>query len=152
MAELKTRLRADLTTAMKAKDAFATGTLRMALAAIANEEVAGKAARELSGQEEQQVVTREVRKRRESAEVYAAAGRAELADKETKEADLLAAYLPQALPEAELDAIIAEEVARVPGATLKQMGVVIKAVNARVQGRAEGATVAAKVKALLPPA
>ncbi|MDR1807586.1 MAG: GatB/YqeY domain-containing protein [Propionibacteriaceae bacterium] len=149
MAELKARLRTDLTAAMKAKEAFATQTLRMALAAIANEEVAGKAARELTDQEEQQVVTREVRKRRESAEVYAGAGRPELAEKEAQEADFLAQYLPAALSDAELDAIVTEEVAKVADATLKQMGPIIKAVNARVQGRAEGAVIAAKVKAAL---
>ncbi|MDR1511939.1 MAG: GatB/YqeY domain-containing protein [Propionibacteriaceae bacterium] len=152
MAALKATLRADLTDAMKAKEAFRTQTLRMALAAIANEEVAGKAARELTEAQERQVVTREVRKRRDSAEVYGAAGRAELAAKETAEADLLAGYLPAALTDAELDAVVAEEVANAPGATLKQMGVVIKAVNARVQGRADGSAVAAKVKAALSAA
>ncbi|MDR0959624.1 MAG: GatB/YqeY domain-containing protein [Propionibacteriaceae bacterium] len=149
MAEFKDRLRTDLTAAMKAKDALTTQTLRMAMAAIANEEVAGKQARELSAAEEQAVLTREVRKRRESATVYADAGRAELAEKETAEADLLAAYLPAPLSEDELDAIVAEEVGNVPDATIKQMGLIIKAVNARVQGRAEGSVVAAKVKAAL---
>ncbi len=149
MAEMKDRLRADLTTAMKAKDAFTTGVLRMAVAAIANEEVAGAAARELTGAEEQAVLTREVRKRRESAEAYTAGNRPELAAKEEAEADVLMAYLPAPLTEAELDAIVAEEVGAVEGATMKQMGLIIKAVNARAQGRADGSMVAAKVRAAL---
>jgi uncharacterized protein YqeY len=148
---MKTKLRADLTAAMKRQQAFETQTLRMALSAITTEEVAGQAARPLTDLEEQRVVAREVRQRRDSATIYADAGRAELAAKETAEADFLARYLPAALTEAELDAIVAEEVAQQPGATLKQLGVVIRAVNARVQGRAEGGVVAAKVKALLPP-
>jgi len=149
MAELQERLRTDLTTAMKAKDSFATSVLRMAIAAILNEQVAGKAARDLTEAEEQAVITREVRKRRESAEAYAEGHRPELADKENREADLLSTYIPAPLTEAELDAIVTDEVGAVDGATLKQMGLIVKAVNTRAQGRADGATVAAKVRAAL---
>lgn len=149
MAELKDRLRADLTAAMKAKDSFTMGTLRMAIAAIANEEVAGTSARELSELDEQTVVTREVRKRRESAEAYAAGNRPELAAKEEQEATLLSVYIPAPLTEEELDQIVTEEVNAADGATLKQMGQIIKAVNARTQGRSDGSIVAAKVKAAL---
>lgn len=92
---------------------------------------------------------REARKRRESAEAYAAGNRMDLSDKEEREAELLATYLPAPLTEEELDGIVNEEVAAVEGASMKQMGLIIKAVNARVQGRADGSTVAAKVKALL---
>ena len=149
MAELKDRLRADMTAAMKAKDSFTVGVLRMALAAIGTEEVAGDAARELSKDEEQAVIARQVRSRRESAQAYADGNRPELAEKEEREADLLSAYIPAPLTEAEVDAIVAEEVAAVDGATIKQMGLIIKAVNARTQGRADGATVAAKVRTAL---
>ncbi|MCL1906448.1 MAG: GatB/YqeY domain-containing protein [Propionibacteriaceae bacterium] len=149
MAELKDQLRTDLVAAMKAKDSFTTGVLRMVIAAIANEEVAGDEARELSADEELSIITREARKRRESAEAYEAGNRMDLADKETREAELLAKYLPAPLTEEELDAIVAEEVAQVEGATIKQMGLIVKAVNARIQGRAEGSLVAAKVKAAL---
>ncbi|MCL2736599.1 MAG: GatB/YqeY domain-containing protein [Propionibacteriaceae bacterium] len=149
MAELKTRLRDDLTAAMKAKDAFTTGVLRMAIAAIANEEVSGTVARELTDAEEQTIVTREVRKRRESAEAYTTGNRPELAEKEEREAHLLSAYLPAPLTEAELDQIVTEEVNAVDQATIKQMGLIIKAVNARTQGRADGSIVASKVKAAL---
>jgi uncharacterized protein YqeY len=149
MAEVKDRLRTDLMTAMKAQDGFTTGVLRMALAAIGNEQVAGAQARELSLAEEYAVVTREVRKRRESAEIYSSADRGELADKERREAEVLSAYIPAPLGEAELDAIVTEEVNAVDGATIRQMGQIIKAVNVRVQGRADGSIVAAKVRAAL---
>jgi len=149
MAEVKERLRADLTAAMKARDSFTTGVLRMAIAAIGNEEVAGNAARELSEAEEQAVITREVRKRRESAEAYAAGNRPELAEKEEREVACLSAYIPGPISEEELDRIVVEEVDAVSQATIKQMGVIVKAVNARVQGRADGAIIASKVRAAL---
>lgn len=150
MAALKVQLRSDLTTSMKARDTFRTSVLRMVLSAIQTEEVAGTSARELSEDEERAILGREVRKRKESAELYTAGNRPELASKELAEVELLGAYLPTALTEAEVDAIVAEEVGAVgEGASMKQMGQVIKAVNARVKGRAEGAVVAAKVKAAL---
>ncbi|MDR1450529.1 MAG: GatB/YqeY domain-containing protein [Propionibacteriaceae bacterium] len=149
MAELKDTLRRDLTAAMRQQDKFAMQALRMALAALAAEEVAGAVVRSLAQAEEEAVLRRELRKRREAAEIYATAGRPELAAQETAEADLLERYLPAALSDAELDAVVEAEVAALPGATVKQMGVIVKAVNARVQGRAEGKTIAAKVKAAL---
>ena len=150
MAALKDTLRSDLTTSMKARDTFRTGVLRMVLSAIQTEEVAGASARELTEDEERGILGREVRKRKESAELYTAGNRPELAEKELAEVELLGAYLPTALTEAEVDAIVAEEVAALgEGASMKQMGQVIKAVNARAKGRAEGAVVAAKVKAAL---
>jgi uncharacterized protein YqeY len=154
MAGLKDRLRADRVAAMKARDTLARDTLGMALTALQLEEVSGEVARELSDDEVLAVLTREVAKRRDSASAYAAGKRQELADKELAEAALLQAYLPAALTEAELDVLVAEEVAAAAEAlgaapTLRNMGQVVKAVNARVKGRAEGAVVAAKVKAAL---
>jgi uncharacterized protein YqeY len=154
MAELKDRIQADMVAAMKAHDELTKSTLRMAVAAIKNEQVAGKEARELSDAEVLGVLNREVAKRRDSAEAYTAGNRPELAAKELAEVDVLQRYLPARLTEAELDEIVAEEVAAAAaqlGAapSMKQMGLVIKAVNARAAGRAEGATVAAKVKAAL---
>ena len=150
MAALKAQLRTDLTTSMKARDAFRTSVLRMVLSAIQTEEVAGASARELTEDEERAILGREVRKRKESAELYEAGNRPELASKELAEVELLGAYLPTALTEAEVDAIVADEVAAAgEGATMKQMGQVIKAVNARAQGRAEGSVIAAKVKSAL---
>jgi hypothetical protein len=154
MAELKARLRADLTTAMKARDTRTTGVIRMALAAVGTEEVAGDTARELSDDEVLRVLTREVRKRKEAAEAFEGAGRPEQAAGELAEADVLAQYLPAQLDDAELAAIVDKAVASVteqlgsaPG--MRQMGQVMKAVNAEVAGRAEGAKVAALVKSKL---
>lgn len=154
MGAIKDRLRTDLTAAMKARDDFAKSTLRMAIAAIQYAEVAGAQATELTEAEEIAVLTKEQRTRTESAETYAAAGRPELAEKEAGEAALLARYLPQPLTEAELTAIVDEEVARVSAElgtkpTMKQMGGLVKAVNARVAGRADGKTVATQVRARL---
>ncbi len=150
MAALKDKLRSDLTTSMKARDTFRTGVLRMVLSAIQTEEVAGASARELSEDEERAILVREVRKRKESAELYESGNRPELASKELAEVELLATYLPEALSEAELDQIVVEEVAAAgEGVSMRQMGLVIKAVNARAKGRADGSVIAAKVKAAL---
>ncbi|MFN8136716.1 MAG: GatB/YqeY domain-containing protein [Propionicimonas sp.] len=154
MSELADRMQADLVAAMKARDDLVRSTLRMAMTAIKNEEVAGTEARELSDNEVLGVLNREVAKRRDSAEAYTAGNRPELAEKELAEVEVLQRYLPAALTDAELDAIVAEEVAAAAAQagealTMRQMGLVIKAVNARAAGRAEGAKVAAKVKAAL---
>lgn len=154
MAGLKDKLKADRIVAMKARDEIAKNTLGMALTAIQLEEVAGEVARELSDDEVLKVVTREVAKRKDSAQAYADGKRPELAAKELAEAAVLQAYLPAALTEDELDALVAEEVAAAAASlgqapTMKQLGLIIKAVNARAQGRAEGAVVAAKVRAAL---
>ncbi|RKT52092.1 GatB/YqeY domain-containing protein [Saccharothrix australiensis] len=154
MAELKARLQADLTTAIKNRETVRAGALRMALAAITTEEVSGKSARELSDDEVLKVITREVKKRREAAEAFAGAGRAEQAELERSESAVLEGYLPAQLDDAELAALVDAAVAEVaaqlgeqPGQ--RQMGQVMKAVNAKVAGRAEGGRVAAAVKAKL---
>lgn len=154
VAELKARLRADLTAAMKARQTVTVGTLRMALAAITNEEVAGSSARELTDAEVVQVLAREVRKRKEAAEAFAGAGRVEQAEAEHAEGELLATYLPEQLNDAELDELVSEAVAEVteqlgeqPGQ--RQMGQVMRAARARVGDRAEGGRIAAAVKARL---
>ncbi len=136
MSELKDRLQADMVAAMKAHDELTKSTLRMAVAAIKNEQVAGTEARDLSDDEVLALLNREVSKRRDAAEAYTAGNRPELAAKELAEIEVLQRYLPAALTDAELDAIVAEEVAAAAaqlGAapTMKQMGLVIKAVNAR---------------------
>jgi uncharacterized protein len=154
MSELKNRIQADMNAARKAQESLTVSTLGMAISAIQNERVAGKEARELSDAEVVGVLNREVAKRRDSAEAYTAGKRPELAAKELAEVEVLQRYLPAALTDAELDAIVAEEVAAAAAQlgeapTMRQMGLVIKAVNARAAGRAEGAKVAAKVKAAL---
>lgn len=151
---LKPRIRADLTAAMKARDALTTGTLRMALAAITNAEVAGDVAKELTDLEVTAVITKEVKKRHESVEIYRSAGRDELADKESAEADVLARYLPQQLTDDELRAVVAGVITEMTESsgeapTMKRMGAVIKAVKAKAGAQADGARVAAGVKSAL---
>ena len=154
MAELKARLQADLTAAMKDRATVRVASLRMALTGITNEEVAGSSARELTDDEVLRVLTREVKKRKEAAEAFATGGRQDRADNELAEADVLTEYLPAQLADAELDDLVAQAVAEVtdqlgeaPG--MRQMGQVMKAANAKVAGRAEGGRVAAAVRAKL---
>jgi len=148
------RLKADLTTAMKAGDALAKRTLRMAITAIQNAEVAGEAARALSETEELAVLTREVKTRRDSAETYAGAGRPARAAQEAAEADFLARYLPAPLTPEEIiglvDAAIARHAADTGAApTMRDMGALVRAVSAAAAGRADGAAVAQAVRARL---
>ena len=149
MAELKDRLRTDLTTAMKARDKVRTRTLRMALASVANEEVAGSAARELSDDEVQRVLAREARRRREAADAFEGAGRADQAESERAEGEILAEYLPAQLDDTELAAIVAHAIAETGASGMSAMGQVMKAVTPRVAGRAEGGRVAAEVRRAL---
>jgi len=149
MAELKDRLRSDLTAAMKARDAVGTRTLRMALASVANEEVAGSSPRELSDDDVQRVLAREARRRREAAEAFEGAGRADQAASERAEGEVLAEYLPAQLSDAELAAIVTDAIAETGAAGMSAMGQVMKAVTPRVAGRAEGSRVAAEVRRML---
>ncbi|RBY78314.1 GatB/YqeY domain-containing protein [Geodermatophilus sp. TF02-6] len=146
MPDLKDRLRADLTTAMKSRDELRTATLRMVLAAVSAEEVAGTQARELSDDEVQAVLRREARKRREAADAFAAAGRAEQADRERAEGDVLAGYLPAQLADADLAALVADVITRTGAGSVRDMGRVMGVAQAEVAGRAEGARVAAEVR------
>ena len=152
MTTLKARLHDDLTAAIKARDELRSATLRMTLAAITTEEVAGKAARELSDDEVRKVIAREAKKRREAAEAFDGGGRAEQAARERAEGVVLAEYLPKQLTDEELEVLVAEAVAeaRAGGAEgPRAMGAVMKIVGPRVAGRAEGGRVAGAVKRAL---
>ena len=144
--DLKEQLRADLTTAMKSRDELRTATLRMVLAAVSAEEVAGKEARELSDDEVQAVLRREAKKRREAADAFGSAGRTEQADRERAEGDVLAAYLPVQLEDADLAALVADVITRTGAGGMRDMGRVMGAVQDEVAGRAEGGRVAAEVR------
>jgi uncharacterized protein YqeY len=143
---LKERLRDDLTAAIKARDELRTSTLRMALAAVTNEEVAGKAARELSDDDVVAVLGREAKKRREAAEAFDDAGREELAGRERAEGDVLADYLPAQLSDDELRVLVAEAIAETGADSPKAMGQVMKLISPKITGRAEGGRVAAEVR------
>ena len=146
MAELKERLRADLNTAMRARDQVRMRTLRMALTSITNEEVAGAAARDLSDDEIVKVLTREARKRREAAEAFSAAGRTDQAAAERAEGEILADYLPAQLSDDELAALVDAAIAETGASGMASMGQVMKTVTPRIAGRADGARVAAEVR------
>jgi uncharacterized protein YqeY len=147
---LKQQLRKDLSTAMKSRDTVTVAALRMALAAISTEEVAGTQARELSDEQVRAVLVREVKKRREAAEVFAQAGREELAARERAEGDVLARYLPTQLDDDELTHLVAEAIDEVatqlgkrPG--MGQLGLVMKAAKTKAADRVEGKRLAAAV-------
>jgi uncharacterized protein YqeY len=152
MTSLKEQIQADLTSSIRAKDSLTSGTLRMVLSAITNEEVSGKESRVLTDQDLITVLNREAKKRKESATAFDDAKRPELADKERAELEIIQAYLPAALSDAELTAIIAAAVAQATadGASGQSaMGAVMKLVTPQVAGRADGAMVAAAVKSAL---
>src|SRR5579872_800693 len=146
VAELKERLRADLSTAIRARDQVRMRTIRMALTSITNEEVAGASARDLTDEEVVRVLTREARKRREAAEAFSAAGRSEQAAAESAEGEVLAGYLPAQLSDDELAALIDAAIAETGASGLPGLGQVMKTVTPRVAGRADGARVAAEVR------
>jgi uncharacterized protein YqeY len=149
---LKETIKADLTTAMKARDEMTTSTLRMVLSAITNAEVAGDQAVTLDDNQTIAVLQSEAKKRAEAAQIYADAGRAEAATKEKAELAVIERYLPAAMSDDELNAIIAEEVAKAKAAGAeggKAMGAVVKAVRERAGSSADGSRIAAAVKAAI---
>ncbi len=148
MSALKDRLRADLTTAIKARDGIRSSTLRMVLTAVTNAEVAGKQARELTDEDVLGVLTSEAKKRREAAEAFADAGRAESADKERAEAAVIADYLPEQLSAEEIAALVSEAIASTGAAEegIRAMGKVMGVLQPKVKGRADGGVVAAEVR------
>jgi len=146
---LQDRLRSDLTVAMRARDELTTATLRMALTALKSAEVAGTSARELSQDEVVAVLRTETKKRREAAEAFAAAGRAEQAERERAEEGVLEAYLPAQLDDATLSALVAEEVAAAATAGkagMGAMGAVMGALKPRVGATVDGGRLAAEVR------
>ena len=146
MSDLKDRLQADLTAAMKSRDELRSATLRMALTAIRTEEVSGKTARELSDADVVTVLTREAKKRREAADAFTDAGRADRAEREQAEGEVLAEYLPAQLGDAELAGIVEAAIAETGASGPSGMGQVMKAVTPRTAGRADGGRVAAEVR------
>jgi uncharacterized protein YqeY len=144
--ELKEQLRTDMTDALRSRDQVRLRTLRMALASITNEEVSGSTVHELSDEDIVKVLTREAKKRREAAEAYEAAGRADQAEAERAEGDVLAAYLPAQLSDEELASLVTAAIADTGAAGMPGMGKVMKAVTPQVAGRADGARVAAEVR------
>ena len=148
MSALKDRLRADLTTAIKARDEIRSSTLRMVLTAITNAEVAGKEHRELSDDDIIGVLSTEAKKRREAATAFSDGGREEMAAKEQSEAVVIADYLPAQLSDEEVAGLVTAAIEQTGAAEegLRAMGKVMGLVTPQVKGRADGAAVAAEVR------
>ena len=146
---LKETLHEDLTAAIRSSDRLVSGTIRMVLTAITNEEVAGKEARTLSEDEIIAVLSREAKKRREAAEEFANAGRDDKSAEEKAEGEVIAKYLPAQLTEDEIKKIIADAVAKTGAAGPADMGKVMGAIKPLIAGKADGALVSSLVKSTL---
>ena len=146
---LKEKLQSDLTAAIRSQDSVKSGTIRMLLAAITNEEVAGKSAKVLTDAEVITVLSREAKKRREAVEAYTNAKRDDLANKEKAEAAVIALYLPEQLSEADIKKLIAEAIAETNAAGPAGMGLVMKVLQPKIAGKADGGVVSSLVKAAL---
>lgn len=146
---LKEKLQSDLTQSMRDRDELRSGTIRMVLTAIKNEEVSGKEARELSDAEVITVLSREAKKRREAAEAYEQAGAKERAATEKAEGEIIATYLPAQLSESEIKDLISAAIAETGASRPQQMGLVMKSIQPKIAGRADGGLVSSLVKAAL---
>ena len=146
---LKETLQSDLTEAIRSRDELTSGTIRMVLTAITNEEVSGKSARVLEDAEIITVLSREAKKRREAAEAFADAGRADRAAQEKSEGEVIARYLPAQLSEDEIKKLITDAIAQTGASGPAGMGQVMKLISPQTAGKADGGTVSALVKAAL---
>ena len=146
---LKEKLQNDLTEAMRARDEVRSSTIRMVLTAIKNEEVSGKEARDLSDAEVITVLSREAKKRREAAEAFEQAGAADRAANEKAEGVIISEYLPAQLSESEIKEMIAAAIAESGATGPQQMGQVMKLIQPKIAGRADGGIVSSLVKAAL---
>jgi uncharacterized protein YqeY len=146
---LKEKLQADLTDAIRSRNEVVSGTVRMLLAAITNEEVAGKTAKVLTDAEIITVLSREAKKRREAVEAYTQAKRDDLASKEKAEAAVIANYLPEQLSEGEIKKLIQAAIAETDAKGPAGMGLVMKVLQPKIAGKADGGVVSGLVKAAL---
>jgi uncharacterized protein YqeY len=146
---IKEKLRSDLTEAIRSRDDLTSGTIRMVLTAITNEEVAGKSARELSDGEVITVLSREAKKRREAADAFDLGARPEKAALERSEGEVIARYLPAQLSEVELNRMISEAIAETGATGPAGMGLVMKVLSPKIAGKADGGVVSAAVKSAL---
>ena len=146
---LKEKLQSDLTQSMRERNELRSSTIRMILTSIRNEEVAGKEARELSDAEIITVLSREAKKRREAAEAFDSAKATERANSERAEGAVIAEYLPQQLSETEIKNLISAAIQETGATSPAQMGIVMKALQPKIAGRAEGGVVSSLVKSQL---
>jgi uncharacterized protein YqeY len=146
---LKETLKSDLTEAIRSSDKVVSGTIRMVLTAITNEEVSGKEARILTDDEIITVLSREAKKRREAAEEFAKANRPDKSAEEKAEGEVIARYLPAQLSEEDIKKMIAAAVASTGAAGPGDMGKVMGAIKGQIAGKADGSLVSSLVKAAL---
>ena len=146
---IKESLQHDLTEAIRSRDELTSGTIRMVLTAITMEEVAGKAARELSDAEVITVLSREAKKRREAAEAFTEGGHPDRAERERLEGEFIITYLPAQLSEDEIKKMIADAIAQSGASGPAGMGLVMKIISSKIAGKADGGTVSGLVKAAL---
>jgi uncharacterized protein YqeY len=144
---VKNQLRDDMKQAMRSGDKARLGVVRMALAAIQQREVDERI--ELDDAGVLGVIEKMIKQRRESVEQYRSGGRQDLADKESAEIEVLSAYLPEPLGEAELAALVDAVVAETGASSMKDMGKVMAELRNRAQGRADMAVLSAQVKSRL---
>ena len=145
MSELKVKIAYDLKEAMKAKDKTRLGAIRMLLAAIQTEETEGTK-HELTDDEVLKIIAREIKKRRESAEIYTQNGRQDLADTELAEVAVLEDYQPEQLSDEEVAKVIDEAVAETGATSMKEMGQVMKLATEKAAGRADGKRLSTAVR------
>jgi uncharacterized protein YqeY len=146
---LKEKLQNDLTSSMRARDEIRSSTIRMILTSIKNEEVSGKEARDLSDAEIITVLSREAKKRREAAEAFDQAGAKDRADQERAEGEIIAEYLPAQLSQSEIKALIKAAIAETGAKSPAQMGLIMKSLQPKTAGKADGGLVSSLVKAAL---
>jgi len=146
---IKEQLRLDLTEAIRSRDELTSGTIRMVLSALTNEEVSGKEARVLTDDEVITVLSREAKKRREASEAFETAGRADKAALEKAEGEVIAKYLPAQLSIEDIKKMIADAIAATGAAGPADMGKVMGAVKPLIAGKADGSVVSTLVKEAL---
>lgn len=159
MQNLKQQIQNDLKEAMKNKDAFLLGVLRMASAAMKNRELEKRAKlskteaiekldelSQLTDEEALAIMVSEAKKRKDAIEEFSKGGRADLAEKEGKELEALKKYLPEQIGEEEIRKIVVEAIARTGASSPKEMGKVMAALMPQVKGKADGGLVNKIVK------
>ena len=146
---LKEKLQTDLTSSMRNRDEVRSSTIRMILTSIKNEEVSGKEVRELNESELITVLSREAKKRREAAEAFDQAGAKDRAETERAEGAIIAEYLPKQLTEDEVKELIESAIKETGANSPAQMGLVMKNLQPKIAGKADGALVSSLVKAAL---
>jgi uncharacterized protein YqeY len=146
---IKEQLQSDLTEAIRSRNEIVSGTIRMVLTAIRNEEVSGKEERTLADAEIITVLTREGKKRREAAEAFADAGRADKAELEKAEGEVIAKYLPAQMSEGDVKKLVAAAIAQSGAVGPGDMGKVMGILKPQVAGKADGGLVSGLVKAAL---